>query len=134
MKCAKCGHEVDPSSPNCPYCAAGASREKRSFLKNAMEGRCPCCGSERIEHIPAWWWQKTDTDKRLLKPLRLAGRLVLQILKITPYQSVCLDCNHQWKEPPRRGWKLLLMILFLVVLLPFALLCGIIHLLQRTIK
>jgi len=134
MKCAKCGHEVDPSSPECPYCAAGASRERRGVPKIAPGDRCPCCGSERIENIPAWWWRKTETDKRLLKPLRLAGRLTLLILKITPYRSVCLDCDHQWEEPPRRGWKRLLMILFLIVLLPFALLCGIIHLLLRITK
>ena len=40
MRCAKCGHEVDPESPECPYCAAGAPP-----LNEKTSEQCPFCGS-----------------------------------------------------------------------------------------
>ena len=117
MKCAKCGHEVDISSPYCPYCASGASRNKWKTLKSAVVENCPCCGSDRVEQIPVWWWRKTDTDNLLLKPLRLLGRLALLILKINPYRNVCLDCNFGWKQNPRKGWQLALLISAVILLM-----------------
>ena len=58
MRCAKCGHEVDPDSPECPYCASGAP--PRRDYGDADRGdmppprgsipprRCPRCGSTDI--------------------------------------------------------------------------------------
>lgn len=90
-----------------------------------MVESCPCCGSERVDQIPVWWWRKTDTKNPLLKPLRLTGRLVLLILKINPYDNVCLDCNFSWKQNPRKGWQLALLILLLILLLPCILAVGV---------
>lgn len=134
MKCAKCGHEVDPSSPNCPYCASGASRETWGKFKNAVVENCPCCGSDRVEQIPVWWWRKTDTRNPLLKAFRMAARMGLALLKINPYGNVCLDCNHRWKQNPRKGWQLMLLAATVILLAVCALPVGgilLLHLLTR---
>ena len=100
MKCAKCGHEVDPSSPNCPYCAAGGKRQRRD------EVRCPKCGSDRVEDVPAPWWQ-TGGPGCMLSLLGLLAWLWLSIFDLTPRDHVCLDCGSRWGTPFRTWMGLL---------------------------
>jgi|GEM_PF-7107144 DNA-directed RNA polymerase subunit RPC12/RpoP len=62
MKCAKCGNEISPDAPNCPYCAGGetANGAHAEFSGSTGEFRgrdggrapalsCPRCGSQRIQ-------------------------------------------------------------------------------------
>ncbi len=92
MKCAKCGHEVDPSSPNCPYCAARDDRKTRNDV------RCPQCGSDHIDDVPAGWW-KAGSPGCLLSFSVLLLLLWLSLFGMPPRDRVCLDCGCRWGAP-----------------------------------
>ena len=94
MKCAKCGHEVDPSSPNCPYCASGASRAGR---KKASRMRCPTCGSDNVEESAEWYIAALHLSGFWGKFLELLLRTYLWIVGVNPYYNNCLDCGSRWK-------------------------------------
>lgn len=114
MKCAKCGHEVDPSSPNCPYCAARDSRKKRDDV------RCPKCGSAHIEDEPVDWLQAVGIGC-LSTVLGLLVWLWLSLFGLTPREHICLDCGYRW------GWGTTLfdLLCLLVLILGAVLLSGI---------
>jgi len=90
MRCAKCGHEVDPSSPDCPYCASGAGAPRVS---------CPRCGSTDL-----------DTVRKIFDPgcgclgLLLFGwyGLLLGLLGANDVEIVCRNCGHRWTPGRRR--------------------------------
>jgi hypothetical protein len=94
MKCTKCGHEVDPSSPNCPYCASGASRTRRKKLSRT---RCPNCGSENVEESAEWYIAALHLSGFRGKVLELLLRTYLWIVGVNPYYENCLDCGSRWK-------------------------------------
>ena len=115
MKCAKCGHDVDPSSPNCPYCAAGAAADRRQTADAVI---CPVCGSDRVEESRAWWFDLiTGGGGCFFITLHLLLRMWLWILGINPYYYSCLDCGHKWG---RRGDRLPIVLLAAAVLLVVA--------------
>ena len=88
MKCAKCGHEVDPSSPNCPYCAAGVPPKSDGDAPRAC---CPRCGSTSLSVNK----QGFGAGKAIfIGPL--AGTIGMNKLKIT-----CLNCGYKYK--PGKG-------------------------------
>ena len=122
MRCAKCGHEVDPSSPNCPYCASGASRTGR---KKISEVRCPDCGSENVEESAEWYLQALHLSEFWGKLLELLLRTYLWIVGVNPYYNNCLDCGSRWKS---RGDIVPLMILLLFVVLFVAAVVGMVML------
>ena len=114
MKCAKCGHEVDPASPNCPYCAARGQR------KTTGKVRCPKCGSDHIEDEPVDWLQAVGPGC-LSTILGLLVWLWLSLCGRTPREHICLDCGHRW------GWGTTLfdLLCLLVLILGAVLLSGI---------
>ena len=107
MKCAKCGHDVDPSSPNCPYCASGASQTKQKRRSKAI---CPECGSDNVEESVEWWMEATRLPGCQGAVLQLALRMWMWIIGVSPYHNSCLDCGHRWKS---RGDIVPLLILIL---------------------
>ena len=121
MKCAKCGHDVDPSSPCCPYCAAGAARDKRG---NAAV-ICPVCGSDRVEESQEWWLDAVQGGGCFFMTLHLLLRMWLWILGINPYYYSCLDCGHKWGG--RSDW-LPVAVLAAVALIVVAVIVGVVML------
>ena len=99
MRCAKCGHEVDPSSPDCPYCASGAASRPQSGPRTPPQVSCPRCGSTDL-----------DTVRRLFDPgcgclgLLLFGwiGLLLGLLGADDVEIVCRNCGCRWR-PGHRG-------------------------------
>ena len=107
MKCAKCGHEVDPASPVCPYCAAGAPRRAPAAEPQTPRVCCPKCGSTEL-----------DTVRKVFDPgcgclgLLLFGwiGLLLGLLGANDVEVVCRNCGCRW-SPGHRGGSCLLTLL-----------------------
>ena len=119
MKCAICGHDVDPSSPNCPYCAAGAARDKR---KRTGKTFCPGCGSDNVEESREWWMGMSRGTGCLGAALQLFLRMWLWLLGASPYYCVCLDCGHRWRS---RGDWLPAVVLAAAALIMVAVIVGV---------
>ena len=108
MKCAKCGHEVDPSSPNCPYCAAGAAPKDDN---NAPRACCPRCGSTDIEVVRKVY----DPGCGCLGFLLWGWiGLLLGLLGNNDVEIVCLHCGCRWRPGTRGGSGCLLTLLTLI--------------------
>ena len=120
MKCAKCGHDVDPSSPNCPYCAAG---ERRKVADSVI---CPACGSDRVEESREWWVEAVPRSGCFFLTLHVVLRMWLWILGINPYYYSCLDCGHKWGG--RSDW-LPILVLAAIVLVVVGAVVGVVFLL-----
>ncbi len=111
MKCAKCGHEVDPASPECPYCAAGAPPRHPEAEPQTPRVRCPKCGSTDL-----------DTVRKVFDPgcgcigLLLFGwiGLLLGLLGANDVEVVCRNCGARW-SPGHRGGSCLLTLLAAIV-------------------
>ena len=123
MKCAICGHDVDPSSPNCPYCAAGASRGKRRTTEIAV---CPGCGSSNVEESAHWGLELVRGTGCMGASLQLFLRMLLWIMGVSPYYHTCLDCGHRWKS---RGDWLPVVVLAAAALIVTAVIVGLVMLL-----
>lgn len=111
MKCAKCGHEVDPASPVCPYCAAGAPPRQPETGTRTPHVCCPKCGSTDL-----------DTVRKVFDPgcgclgLLLFGwyGLLLGLLGANDVEVVCRNCGCRW-SPGRHGGSCLLTLLVAIV-------------------
>ena len=123
MKCAICGHDVDPSSPNCPYCAAGASRDQRKRTDKAL---CPVCGSDNVEESSELWRAMSRGTGCLGMAIQLFLRMWLWIMGVSPYYYTCLDCGHNWKS--RSDW-LPVVVLAVTALIVTAAIVGVVMLL-----
>ena len=110
MKCAKCGHEIDPSSPNCPYCAVRKQQKKTDNI------RCPHCGSDHIEDEPSPWWQAGGPGC-MLSILGLLLWLWLHTFGLTPHDYICLDCGCRWGKPSHTWLGLLVLALGVALLI-----------------
>ena len=128
MKCARCGHEIDPCAERCEWCARGASAAP--FSGSAEHGedgeapvRCPVCGSTRVSAVRRGY----DPGCGCLGVLLFSWiGLLLGFLGADRVDMVCLRCGNKW-EPgsgiPRSSclaegcWGLLLLLLLLLVLL-----------------
>lgn len=107
MKCAKCGHEVDPSSPYCPYCAAGASRADD---ERAPRARCPRCGSPDVEAVRKIY----DPGCGCLGALLWGWwGLLLGLLGSDEVEIVCRNCGCRWQPGTRGGSGCMLILLAL---------------------
>ncbi len=97
MKCAKCGHEVDPGSPACPYCASGAEPEDTGRPPSV---RCPVCGSTQLDTV-----QKTyDPGCGCLGLLFFSwAGLLLGFLGGGDMEVVCRNCGAHW--PAGKPWR-----------------------------
>ncbi len=113
MKCAKCGHEVDPSSPCCPYCASGAPPVDDP---GAPRARCPRCGSPDLDAVRKVF----DPGCGCLGLLLWGWRgLLLGLLNGGDVEIVCRNCGHRWR-PGGGGSCLLSLLAAFATLLMFA--------------
>lgn len=102
MKCAKCGNEVDPRSPDCPYCAG------RAFPRGAApRAVCPHCGSPDIEAVRSGYNPGCGCLGLLL--WGWLG-LLLGLLGADEIDIVCRNCGYRWR-PGRGGGSCLLTLL-----------------------
>ena len=110
MKCAKCGHEVDPNSPCCPYSAAG---DTRPGAEDGPRARCPRCGSPDLEAVRKMY----DPGCGCLG-LLLWGwvGLLLGLLGANEVEIVCRNCGYRW-QPGSRGGGCMLTLLTLAAAL-----------------
>ena len=99
MRCAKCGNEVDPRSPECPYCAGKASPRD-----DGPRARCPKCGSPDVEAVRKLF----DPGCGCLGMLLLGWYgLLLGLLGANDIEIVCRNCGYRWTPGPRGGSCLL---------------------------
>ena len=125
MKCAKCGHDVRPDAPECPYCAAHGADELPENGFPAPEPRengdrtiCPKCGSHQIYAVTRGY----DPGCGCLGLLLFSWiGLLLGLLGAGQVDMVCARCGHRWPAGGRRaggiGCGALLLIVLLVILL-----------------
>jgi len=111
MKCARCGHEIDPHAPRCEWCARGAASEPpgggpaTSGSGDEPPVCCPVCGSTQITAMRRVY----DPGCGCLGLLLFSWiGLLLGFLNGNRVDMVCSRCGHTW-EPgkPDRGRPLL---------------------------
>ena len=114
MRCAKCGHEVDPDSPECPYCAAGAPpvRDDADDAPSgggeaAGVGRCPRCGSTDLTVIR----KDFDPGCGCLGLLLFSWWGLLLGFLGADERIVCRSCGAEWRRS--RGCLPLLMVVLI---------------------
>lgn len=91
MKCAKCGREVAPDSPECPYCAAGAVYNDPGTPPRV---RCPRCGSVELDTVR----RDYDPGCGCLGLLLFSWwGLLLGFLGGGDVETVCRNCGLRWK-------------------------------------
>ena len=91
MRCAKCGREVDPASPECPYCAAGAVYAEPEAPPRV---RCPRCGSLELDTVR----RDYDPGCGCLGLLLFSWwGLLLGFLGAGDVETVCRNCGLRWK-------------------------------------
>ena len=113
MRCAKCGHEVDPDSPECPYCAAGAPPLKdarREDARRVPPHCCPRCGSTDIVVIR----KDFDPGCGCLGLLLFSWWGLLLGFLGADERIVCRSCGAQWRRS-RGCLPLLSVVLILTV-------------------
>ena len=111
MRCAKCGHEVDPDSPECPYCAAGVppqSAECDGADERSADRCCPRCGSTDLEVIGRAY----DPGCGCLGLLLFGWLGLLLGLPFAGERIVCRSCGAEWR---RRGGCLPFLSVFLIL-------------------
>lgn len=109
MKCAKCGHEVDPSSPYCPYCASGAPHADDEG--QGPRARCPRCGSPDLDAVRRGF----DPGCGCLGMLLWGWwGLLLGLLGAGDIEIVCRNCGCRWR--PGSGGRGCMMLLVFAVL------------------
>ncbi len=121
MRCAKCGHEVDPDSPECPYCASGAPPVRSS---DAVDGEnvppprpnggyapprcCPRCGSTDLTVIR----KDFDPGCGCLGLLLFSWWGLLLGFLGADERIVCRNCGAEWRRS--RGCLPLLSVLLIL--------------------
>ena len=122
MRCAKCGNEVDPASPTCPYCAAGAPRVEPDAPPRVC---CPRCGSYELDTVRRTY----DPGCGCLGLLLFSWwGLLLGFLGGGDVETVCRNCGLRWRtgDPGARNYRL-----FMILVLPLLLLLMLILMLKR---
>lgn len=127
MKCARCGHEINPHAVRCEWCARGAAETPVSGPADRGESgdapvRCPVCGSAQISAVRRGY----DPGCGCLGVLLFSWiGLLLGFLGADRVDMVCLRCGNRW-EPGNGGRRslagcgcLLLILLVLAVLSRF---------------
>ena len=98
MKCARCGNDVPPDAPECPFCAAGAPSvtERGNCGGSRCEEeplRCPLCGGTHIRAVPRIYSPGCGCLGLLL--FSWVG-LLLGLLGAGGVDMVCADCGARW--------------------------------------
>ena len=126
MKCARCGHEIDPHADRCEWCAHGAP-ERFSGPGPAPAGdpdapvRCPMCGSTQVTAVRRGY----DPGCGCLGVLLFSWiGLLLGFLNADRVDLVCSRCGARWepgsdkqRQGPLAGCGCLLVILLVLALL-----------------
>ena len=113
MRCAKCGHEVDPDSLECPYCASGAPPLRSG--EHAESGdvpppyRCPRCGSTDVTVIR----RDFDPGCGCLGCLLFSWCGLLLGFLGADERIVCRSCGTVWHRG--RGCQMFCAILLIVI-------------------
>ena len=111
MKCAKCGREVDPRSPECPFCAAGAVYVEPQTPPRV---RCPRCGSVELDTVR----REYDPGCGCLGLLLFSWwGLLLGFLGGGDVETVCRNCGLRWKTGHQRHGSCLLLIVIVAAIL-----------------
>ena len=127
MKCARCGHEIDPCAERCEWCARGAARAGAAPPEAEEESetpvRCPECGSTQISAVRRGFDPGCGCLGVLL--FNWIG-LLLGCLGADRVDLVCSRCGCTW-EPGTRNRRFssggcgCLLLLLLALALLFAL-------------
>lgn len=124
MKCARCGHEIDPHAARCEWCARGAAEKPVTETVNPggeTPVRCPVCGSTQVSALRRGY----DPGCGCLGLLLFSWiGLLLGFLNADRVDLVCRNCGNTWapggngrRSPFLAGCGCLLLILLLLGLL-----------------
>ena len=126
MKCARCGHEIDPHAPRCEWCARGAAESPvgngpAPGVENEAPVRCPMCGSTQVTAVRRGY----DPGCGCLGVLLFSWiGLLLGFLNADRVDLVCNRCGARWepgnaehRQGPLTTCGCLLVILLVLALL-----------------